>query len=152
MKIKIPSSVRILSVIKTGSVYYFEEDKLSSTEPHYFVVLNSNSHTAELLLLVCASSQVDKRQTIALKLGFHQDTLVFVSLAEYKIFTKNTVIDCNRVFEKTPQSLIEKLEDGKLGLCKELMPEEILSKLIKGVLISNQVSQEAKNILDSTLT
>lgn len=152
MKIKIPSSIRILSAIKTGSVYYFEEEKLSSTEPHYFVVLNSNPHTAELLLLVCASSQVNKRQTIALKLGFHQDTLVLVSPGEYKLFTKETVIDCNRVFEKTPQSLIEKLEEGKLGLCKELIPEEILNKLIKGVLMSNQVSKEAKNVLDSTLT
>jgi hypothetical protein len=149
MKIKFPARVSILSAIKKGSVYYFEDDQLSSTEPHYFVVLNSNPHTSEVLFLVCASSRVEKKKKIAQRLGFHSDTLVFISPAEYKLFTRETVINCNDVFEKSSQSLIEKLDGGKLGLCLELMPKDIIQKLIKGVLASNQVARGIKEILES---
>lgn len=137
----IPARVRILSGIQTGSVYYFEEEQLSSDEPHYFVVLNRSPRTGELLILVCASSQVEKRQQIAQKLGFADETLVIISPSEYTLFTKETVIDCNRAFEKTAQSLIDKLEQGKLAVCTELMPENIVQKLLKGVLMSRQISE-----------
>lgn len=89
----IPARVRILATIKTGSVYYFEEERLASNEPHYFVVLNRSPRTEELLILVCASSQVEKRQQIIQKLGFPQETLVFVSPVDYPLFTKDSIID-----------------------------------------------------------
>lgn len=146
-KIKVPADIHIRSTIRIGSVYYFEEEQLSSPEPHYFVVLNKDPHTAELLLLVCASSQVEKRKNAAKKLGFPEGTLVCISPAEYPLFTKESVIDCNRVIEKTIQSLIEKLEQGKLGPCTEIMPKPIIQKLIAGVVASDQVSENIKKLL-----
>lgn len=143
----IPPNVRILSTIETGSVYYFEEEELSSGEPHYFVVLNQNPRTEEFLILVCASSQVEKRKQIIQRLSFPQETLVFVLPSEYPIFLKDTVIDCNRVFEKTSQTLIEKLEQNKLRVCAEIMPDTILQKLVKGILASTQISEKIKRML-----
>ena len=143
----VPARVRILATIQTGSVYYFEEERLASNEPHYFVVLNKDPRTEELLILVCASSQVEKRQQIIQKLGFPQETLVLISHAEYSLFTKDTVIDCNRAFEKTPQSLIEKLEQDKLKVCAQIMSEDIIKKLIRGVLASSQVSEKIQRLL-----
>src|SRR3989344_1523724 len=143
----IPPNVRILVTIKTGSVYYFEEEKLSSDEPHYFIVLNQNPRTEEFLILVCASSQIEKMRQIMQRLGFPQETLVFVSPSEYPIFSKDTVIDCNRVFEKTSQTLIEKLEQNKLKVCTDMMPNGILQKLIEGVLASSQISGKIKQML-----
>lgn len=143
----IPPSIRILATIRSGSVYYFEEEQLSSDEPHYFVVLNRNPRTEEFLILVCASSQVEKRKQIIQRLGFAQETLVFVSPSEYSIFTKDTVIDCNRVFEKTAQTLIEKLEQNELKVCAEIMPDTILRKLAKGISASTQVSEKIKRML-----
>ena len=143
----IPSSIRILATIKTGSVYYFEEEELSSDEPHYFVVLNQNPRREEFLILVCASSQVEKRKQIIQRLGFPQETLVFVSPSEYPIFSKDTVIDCNRVFEKTSQTLIEKLEQNKLKVCTDIIPDTILQKLTKGISASTQVSEKIKRML-----
>ena len=144
---EIPAHVRILAAIQTGSVYFFEEDELSSREPHYFIVLNKNPRTEEFLMLACASSQTDKRKRIAKKLGFPDETIVIVSPAEYSLFTKETVIDCNRVFEKSIQTLIEKLELNKLRPCIQLMPQEIIQKLVKGVLASNQVSEKVRKML-----
>ncbi len=144
---KIPAHIRILATIQPGSIYYFEEEQLSSPEPHYFIVLNKDPLTEEFLILVCASSQVEKRRQIAIKLGFPKETLVFVSPSECSLFTKDTVIDCNRVFEKTSQSLIEKLEQENLKVCAEVIATEIIAKLIQGVLASSQVSEKIQQLL-----
>jgi len=146
----IPPNIRILTTIKTGSVYYFKEKKLSSDEPHYFIVLNQNPLTEEFLILVCASSQIEKRRQIIQQLEFPKETLVFISPSEYPIFSKPTVIDCNMVFEKTSQTLIEKLDQNKLGICTEIMPNLILQKIVKGISMSTQISEEIKRILSKT--
>jgi len=143
----IPPNIRILATIQTGSVYYFEEEELSSDEPHYFVVLNKNPRTEEFLILVCASSQIEKRQQIAQRLGFAPETQVIITPSEYIIFSKDTIIDCNRVFEKTSQTLIEKLEQSKLKVCTEMMPDDIIQKLTTGVLVSTQISEKIKKLL-----
>jgi len=143
----IPADIHILATIKTGSVYYLEEESISSPEPHFFVLLNKNPRTEEFLILVCASSQVEKRKEIIKKLGFPTETLVVVAPGEYKLFKKQTVIDCNRVFEKTAQSLIDKLKNGKLRVCEEMMPDEIVKKLIQGVLVSLQVTEKIQDML-----
>lgn len=143
----IPSKIRILATIKAGLVYYFEEEEISSDEPHYFVVLNQKPRTEEFLILVCASSQIEKRQQIAQRLGFPSETQVIILPSEYSIFSKDTMIDCNRVFEKTSQTLTEKLEQNKLKVCTEIMPDGILKKLIGGVLASSQISEKIKKML-----
>lgn len=145
----VPARIRIEAGIKTGSVYYFGEEQLSSLEPHYFIILNKNPRTDEFLILVCASSQVEKRKQIIKRLGFPQETLVFISPSEYPIFTKKTVVDCNRVFEKTIDSLVGKLEQGKLGVCTEVIEDQIVNKLIQGVMVSGQVSEQVKKMITS---
>ncbi len=137
----------ISETVETGSVYYFKEERLSSSEPHYFIVLNKNPRTEEFLILVCTSSQVDKRKRIAKLLRFPEKTLVVVSPSEYPTFKKESVIDCNRIFEKTIQSLIDKLQKKQLKSCENLMPKEIIQKLISGTLASNQVSEKVRKML-----
>lgn len=146
----IPAHICILATIQTGSVYYFEEEQLRSTESHYFILLNKDPCREEFLILVVASSQVAKRKQTIQKLGFPQETLVFVSPSEYPLFVKDTVIDCNRAFEKSSQSLIEKLEEGKLKVCKEIMPENVVGKLRQGVLVSPQISGRVRRMLASS--
>ena len=133
--------------IETGSVYYFQEERLSSDEPHYFIVLNRNPRTEDFLMLVCASSQVDKRKRIARSLGFPKETLVVIPMSEYPTFKKESVIDCNRIFEKTIQSLIEKMENNQLKICEKLMPKEIVERIISGTLASDQVSERIRKML-----
>jgi hypothetical protein len=148
--INVAARVRILGSIQTGAVYYFEEEQLNSPEPHYFIVLNKNPRTEEVLILVCASSQVEKRKQIAKKLNFPADTLVIISPAEYSLFTKETVVDCNTAFDRNVQSLIDKLEQGKLKICTELMSEDIVDKLVKGVIASTQIAENIKIALSDT--
>ncbi len=144
---KNPLHYCISEKIETGSVYYFQEERLSSDEPHYFIVLNRNPRTEEFLILVSASSQVDKSKRIAKYLRFPEKTLVVVSPSEYPTFKKESVINCNSIFEKTTQSLIDKLEKKQLKLCERLMPKEIIEKLIGGTLASDQVSERVRKML-----
>lgn len=143
----VPPKIHILTTIKAGSIYYFEEEMLSSSEPHYFIVVNKSPKSDEVLLLVCASSQVEKRKDAIRKLHFAKETLVLVSPKECPCFNKDTAIDCNTIWEKTPQSVIEKLSSGKLRVCPDEIPGEIVEKLVKGVLMSNQVSEDIKALI-----
>lgn len=140
----IPADIRILATLKTGSVYYFEEERLSSREPHYFIVLNKRPKTESVLFLVCGSSQVEKRKNAIQKLGFPEETLVFVSPKECPCFSKETAIDCNTIIDKMIESVIEKLASNELRICTDFIPDEIIKKLVKGALMSTQIQEEIK--------
>ena len=45
--------------LRAGSVYYFQERKLTSPEPHYFIVVNQEPFSRQLLVLTVVSSKVD---------------------------------------------------------------------------------------------
>lgn len=86
--IDIPADAYILTTIKRGSVYYFKNEEFTSNNPHYFVVLNENPKNGNVLILVCATSQVEKRKVIAQKMNFTEGTLVEVSPLDFSFFTK----------------------------------------------------------------
>lgn len=147
--IDIPANIRILATIKRGSVYYFNEENFISTEPHFFVVLNKNPKNNNILILACATSQTERRKEIAQKLKFPKETLVEVSPSEFSFFNKNTLFDCNCVIEKSTQSLIDKLCNNCLEICNKDMPDYIVKDIIKGVLLSSQVPEGSKKIMES---
>lgn len=145
--VDIPARVQIEATIKRGAVYYFKEESFPSQESHFFVVLNHSPLSDVILVLACASSQVEKRKDIAKRLNFPDTSLVFVSPLEYGEFSKDTVFDCNSVIEKSIQTLVGKLEQGELRLCGTEMPEEIINRLIAGVLVSPQIREGTKKII-----
>lgn len=141
---RIPPEIKIKSTIQPGSVYYFEEETLNSPEPHYFIVININPQEDTVILLVCASSQIDKvlkrRRTCSV------ETLVKISPTQYADFKTDSIIDCNSVFERTVDQLVEKLLNNKLRLKTE-MSIEIVNKLRLGVLASPLIEFRIKALL-----
>ena len=89
---KIPSEIQIASTIKPGSVYYFPEQALSSDEPHYFIVVNHNPLTDEILILVCSSSRIDKVKRRVWRRSFPETTVVEIRKDAYPDFTKDSII------------------------------------------------------------
>lgn len=142
--IRIPPDVQIRASIKPGSVYYFPDAKLKSSEPHYFVVINREPLTDTVLLLVCASSQVERVNRR--REGCPPETLVQVSPGEYSGFTRMSVIDCNQVFERTMNELVEKLANGTLRLEVE-MSGALVERLRDGVVKSNLIEKRVKTTL-----
>lgn len=147
--IDIPANVQILATIKRGTVYYLKDENFSSNEPHFFVVLNKNPRDNTILILACATSQIEKRKKNAQKLNFPPETLIEVSPSDFNLFSKNTLFDCNCVVERNMQSIIDKLSKKELKICSAEMPEKIISSLVSGVLLSSQVSEGNKKIIES---
>lgn len=141
----ISPAIQIKSAIKPGSVYYFPEASFSSPESHFFVVLNHNPLTDSILVLVCASSQIEKvkrrrRHTCP------ANTLVELSPVEYATFTMPCIIDCNEVHEYTIDDLVDRR--GKFDLkIKAEMTAELVTTLRRAVCNSPLVTGKIKAML-----
>lgn len=142
--VDIPAEVQIKSTIKLGSVFYFIEETFTSEDPHYFIVLNKNPITDINLLMVCASSQIEKVKIRRLNLSV--DTLVVIKKDEYADFTKDSIVDCNYVYFYHLDQLINKLKKNMLKL-KSYVSEELFEKLRNAVISSPLVENELKKLI-----
>ncbi len=82
--------------LREGSIYYFEERHLTSREPHYFIVVNSDPLTQQVLLLSVVTSQVEPVNF------FRRDcpeTLVELAPAIFDVLKKPSIVDCNDLKE-----------------------------------------------------
>ena len=142
--VDIPSKIQIRSTIKPGSVYYFPEETFSSPDAHYFIVLNTKPLTDTILILVWARSNISK-----VRKRRHmcpEETLIKITPRQYSGFSKKSIIDCNRVIEKTIEQLVEKLSEGKLRMKPE-MDIALVNRLKKGVMRSTLIEQRIKIML-----
>jgi hypothetical protein len=142
--ISIPPEVQIRSTIKSGSVYYFEEPSFSSSEPHYFIVLNHFPHKDEIILLAHSSSRIEKVKYRRRDLP--PETLVEIGSPDYSCFTVDSIVDCNVIIVKQIEELSRRLALGKLKLKTEI-DQHIVEKLRLGVLASPLVDEELKRLL-----
>lgn len=140
----IPPEIQIKSTIRLGSVYYFTEESLNSPEPHYFIVIHIAPQEDTVIFLVCASSQIDKvtrrRRTCP------NSTLISISPSQYPEFRVSSIIDCNNVFERTIDQLIDKLVNNKLRLKTE-MSSKLVRQLRQGVLDSPLIENRIRSSL-----
>lgn len=135
--------VDIRATIQAGSVYYFHDSNLTSPDPHYFIVINKNPQTDRVLLLVCSSSQL---QTVRRRRALRPETIVEISPREYPDFTRDSIVDCNTVFERSIQELQLKYDSGQLRV-KTVMSPDTLEKLRDAVLESDMVDGEVQDML-----
>lgn len=140
---KISPDVIIKTTAKPGTVYYFVMPKFSSPEPHFFIVLTEPDANGHNIIMVCSSSQIHKVRQRCIALS--QETLVELSPKDYVGFTKQSIIDCNNVFNVNVNSLINIIQNN-ISI-KPNMPNEALSKIVKGILKSPVVANELKDIL-----
>lgn len=145
--IQIPPEVQIRAAIKPGSVYYFPEASFSSPEPHYFVVLNHNPLTDTFLVLVCASSQIEKVRRR--RINCPATTLVEMTPADYSSFTKQTIIDCNEVHEHSIDDLVSMRAKYDLRTKAE-MDASIVATLRQAVRDSPLITGKIKSMLAET--
>lgn len=135
--------------IEQGCVYNFHmevDGPGRQSKNRYFVVLNRNPKTDTALILVTSTTQVAKRLEFIKRAGISEKTIVFVSDREYKVFTKESVFDCNEVIEVDINNLIKKIENnGSMNYPK--IPDSILAKLIVGINESPRVSEAFKKML-----
>ncbi len=142
----IPFDLRL--TLRTGTVYYFRHRELSSGEPHYFVVLNADPLSQRVILMSVFTSKVDKQERSIARSGHPKETLIKLGPAEYPELTKESCVNCNKVFTKPLAELISlwpRLEKKPIDL-----PTEILEKILAGVELSPEVAEEEKALIRSS--
>jgi len=144
----IPSSLAIDQTIRKGSVYYFINDRFTSPEPHYHIVLNENPLLDEIILLVASSSQIENVKRI--NKNNPPETVVEISPTEYPAFTKESIVDCNRPITSDKKELRNKFSSGQLKLKCE-MDIDLVNILISGVLKSKLVEDSLKRVLNRNM-
>lgn len=138
----LPWEIRL--TLRPGTVYYFQHRTLTSVEPHYFIVVNSDPIGDQVLLLAVSSSKVDLvRQR---RRALPPETLVEIAPSEYTEFKLPSIVDCNRIFRK---SLAELVADWKAGNVrpKDDLPAPLLARIQTGIKLSPQVEDEAKALI-----
>jgi hypothetical protein len=78
--------------LREGSVYYFAERHITSPEPHYFIVVNSDPLAQQVLLLSVVTSKVDD---VKLRRKACPETLVEISPDIFDLLKKPSIVDCN---------------------------------------------------------
>ncbi len=134
----------IQGTIEQQTIYFAVDDSIPSGKPHYFVVLNVDPKTDQVIYLACATSKV--KEALQRRSGLPADTVVVVTPSECDVLKKDSAFDCNSLFERTIQQLIEKRALGRLKF-EGKMPDNIFKKLINGVLKSTLVTGKAKKLI-----
>lgn len=116
--IDIPPETHIKATIKPGSVYYFiEEEMWTSDEPHYFIVINKNLNHQKEILMVCSTTKIQERKLLR---KHSPGTLVEINKGQYEGFSKNSIVDCNDVYHKTVDQITNKFKSGDLTIKPEM--------------------------------
>jgi hypothetical protein len=134
----------IRASIRPGTVFYFADDRLSPPLPHYFIVINLDPETESVILLLCASSQIQNVELLRIEASY--ETLVIITPEEYPDFSKRTIVDCNTVFDTQLSKIVEKYSSNELAIQSDL-DEGIVKKLRNGVLVSRLVSKKIQQML-----
>jgi hypothetical protein len=131
----------INSVIKEGAVFYFRTNKISSDEPHYFIVISNIDN--KIIALSCCTSQYDTILKYIKRNKYPDNTIADIDYNNY-VFLKNpTFINCNGKIEFEYNEFVNKhLKDEKGEV-----NQNDLKKIIDGMLNSPDIEEEFKEIL-----
>ena len=134
----------IKSTITAGSVYYYHESDISSPKQHNFIVINIDPSRDSVIFLLCCSSQVEN--TRRLRSGYPSETLVELTPIQYSKLSKDTIVDCNDVFEHTIEEIARMFSKKKL---EERSPLDLrlVEKLRQGIILSPIVDKWIKEAI-----
>jgi len=96
--------------------------------------------------MVTSTTQIQKKKEFVRRAGISGKTIVEVKIKEYRIFTSDSVFNCNEVFEVRMDDLIRKIEEnGSMNYPR--LPDNILKRIIAGVNESPKISQSIKDLM-----
>lgn len=132
--------------IQEGGIYYFKCEELSSIEPHYFVVVKK--YNDSMLLMLCATSQFERRRKYIENRGLPYSTLVWARPTAQNELKKDSYFDCNTsYFEFNVSYLANKYQSGELEV-KGIMEEDVLEQIENGLKDSPLVEDEIKSLFE----
>lgn len=136
--------IRLRLSLREGSVYYFVERRLTSPEPHYFIVVNGDPIAQRVLILAVLTTNIrDAKRRRANCL----ETLVEFSPDEANVFTRHCVADCNDLFDMTLQEFSERFTGGEIKYFDKDLSLPCRRALRKAIHASDLVAPELKRLV-----
>lgn len=139
---KIDTKLRLS--LREGTVYYFAHHSLTSAEPHYFIVVNSDPLTQKVLLAGVVTSKVDKAK---LRRKACLETLVEMDETSFDILTKPSIVDCNDLKEIPLTEFNARFAVGKIKYFDKDLPLSLRKELRKAIHVSTILSDEQKALV-----
>ena len=141
----LPKDVILKVVLRPGAILLYKDDAFPD-KAHFFVIINMTILYNQPLFLLCATSQVVKKQAFISSRNLPLETLVIVHPADCNFLKKETVFNCNSVLERPIEMIKEKIDNSEIKKYAEVTGD-ILGKLRNGVLISPLVPEKIKRII-----
>ncbi len=137
--------------IERGSVYHFHIDKVNDdgslySGDRFFIILNLDPKNDKTLITVTITKEVDKQRKFAVYTGEDPKTIVPISKKDFPRLSRDSVVNCNRIYPTNLRELIEKIENGG-KIFSDKLPKIIVNALVSGVLNSKRVLPEHKAYL-----
>jgi hypothetical protein len=130
--------------LREGTVYYFAHHSLTSPEPHYFIVVNSDPLAQRVLLLAVVTSQI---KTVKLRRKACPETLVELTPKDFAVLTKPSIVDCNDLKEVPLAEFNARFVAKKIGYFDKDLPAALRRALRKAIHTSIVVSDEQKALV-----
>ena len=136
--------LRLRLSLREGSIYYFVERRLTSGEPHYFIVVNNDPLVQRVLLLAVLTTNVrDAKRRRANCL----ETLIEFTPDKSNVFTRQCVADCNDLFDIPLTEFNERFSAGEIAYFDKDLSLSERRALRKAIDASELVPPELKALV-----
>jgi hypothetical protein len=136
--------LKLRLTLREGCIYYFPERSLTSPEPHYFIVVNSDPLAQKVLLLSVVTSQV---ASVKLRRKDCLETLVELAPAVCDVFRKPCIVDCNDLTEVTLAEFNSRFVAQEIRYFDKDLPAPLRRALRKAIHASAMLSDELKALV-----
>jgi hypothetical protein len=130
--------------LREGSVYYFAERHLTSPEPHYFIVVNSDPLAQHVLLLSVVTSKVE---SVKLRRKHCLETLVELGPDTFDVLTKASVVDCNDLKQVPLAEFNMRFVRKEIKCFGKDLPAALRKELRQAIHASKIISMETKALV-----
>jgi len=141
---------KLAAFIQTGSLIRFAPGTIFGTTNHHIgVVVNANPASQKIVVVVCATSQVQRVQAYAQRVGLSPYSIAVLPANTHSHFSKDTAFNCNET-EVVPYDALKTWHTSnqiEVITQDSVLPEKILNEIRAGVMISDRVEDTTKDLL-----
>jgi hypothetical protein len=138
----VPLELRVS--LREGSIFYFQERKLTSAEPHFHIVVN-DPLSQQLLLLTVVTSKIEK---VKFRRRDCLDTLVELGPSDLPaILNEPSIVDCNSLTRITLDEFCERWNAKEIETFAQDLPVPLRHALRSAIHASEILSDELQALV-----
>ena len=118
--------------------------QLTSAEPHYFIVVNTDPFTQQIILLSVVTSKVNE---VKRRRADRLDTVVELSPKDFDVLKKHSIVDCNSLKTIPLTEFNERFVRQEIRCFDKDLPPTFRKALRRAIHASSIVPDELKAVV-----